>query len=209
MGCGHPGRVLAPAHAGSSPAPGTMPFGSASARPWYGRAARVGTGGGLHAVVAQQVRARRCQRRGRRFEAGQPLACRTSPIGRGVPFRAGRFAVRVRGSVRKVNRPGRRARPLSEARVTPWRSSRPPSSMEDETAGVRSPSGTRLALRGEFRVLRPPPSPARSHRAGEPNWNENPPGSGHRPESGWPRSGGGRDLLVPQWKARRRRGNGL
>lgn len=51
-----------------------------------------------------------------RFESGQSLASRTSPIGRGVPFRAGRFAVRVRGSVRKVNRPGGRARPLSDAR---------------------------------------------------------------------------------------------
>jgi hypothetical protein len=32
-----------------------MPAGSASATPWYGVAARVGTGGRLHADVAQQV----------------------------------------------------------------------------------------------------------------------------------------------------------
>jgi hypothetical protein len=38
--------------------------------------------GRAHAVVAQQVRARRCQRRGRRFEAGQPLACLSRPTGR-------------------------------------------------------------------------------------------------------------------------------
>jgi hypothetical protein len=43
--------------------------------------------------------------------------------------------------------------------------------------GWLAPAGNREALRGEFRVLRPLPSPACSHRAGEPVWRANPPGS--------------------------------
>jgi Family of unknown function (DUF6788) len=56
--------------------------------------------GRAHAVVAQQVRASPCQGGGRRFEAGQPLARRSSPTGRGARSRAGRFAVRIRGTAR-------------------------------------------------------------------------------------------------------------
>jgi hypothetical protein len=98
--------ALKQAHAGSSPAPGTMPFGSASARPWHGRAVRVGTGGGLHAVVAQEVRASARQAEGRRFEAGQPLACRTSPIWKRRPVQAGK----VRGSSPRFGTEGEPAR---------------------------------------------------------------------------------------------------
>jgi hypothetical protein len=54
------------------------------------------------------------------------------------------------------------------------------------------------ALGFEFSVLRISRPGARISGAGEPIWNENLPGGRHRPESGWPRSGGGRDLLVPR-----------
>jgi hypothetical protein len=40
------------------------------------------------------------------FESRRSLASRTSPTGRGAWFRSRRFAVRIRGSVRKVNRTG-------------------------------------------------------------------------------------------------------
>ena len=106
--------------------------------------------------------------------------CRTSPIGRGASFRARRIAVRVRGSALwKVNRPGCRAPLLAGARVTSWLSSSPPSS-EDEPARWLAPAGNRVAANdGEFRVLRPLPSPACSHRAGEQfvSWRVNLPGS--------------------------------
>jgi hypothetical protein len=39
-----------------------MPFGSASAIPWYGVAARLDTGEGLHVTVVSAVSTRRCQR---------------------------------------------------------------------------------------------------------------------------------------------------
>jgi hypothetical protein len=55
-----------------------------------------------------------------------------------------------------VNRPGGRARPLSDAPVARWRSSRPPSS-EDEPVRRLAPAGT---------------------------WRVNPPGRGDRFESG-------------------------
>jgi hypothetical protein len=62
------------------------------------RTARVGTGGGLHAVVAQQVRASARHAEGRRFEAGQPLACRTSPMEEAS--RSGREGSRFESAVR-------------------------------------------------------------------------------------------------------------
>jgi hypothetical protein len=66
-----------------------------------------------------------------------------------------------------VNRPGRRAPLLAGARVTSWLSSSPPSS-EDEPARWLVPAGNRAAANGrEIRLLRPLPSPACSHRAGE------------------------------------------
>ena len=75
-----------------------MPCGSASARPWYGRAARVGTGVGLDAVVAQQVRASACQVEGRRFEAGQPLHAGLAQLGEAP--RSGRGGSRFESAVR-------------------------------------------------------------------------------------------------------------
>jgi hypothetical protein len=45
-----------------------------------------------------------------------------------------------------VNRPGGRARPLSDAPVARWRSSRPPSS-EDEPVRRLAPAGNRAAVR--------------------------------------------------------------
>jgi hypothetical protein len=56
-----------------SSVPSSTPFGSASTPPWYGGKAWIGTGGGLHAVVAQQARASPCQGEGRPFKPGQPL----------------------------------------------------------------------------------------------------------------------------------------
>ena len=41
--------------AGSNPAERTTPFGSASTRPWYGRAARLDTGEGLQVTVVSAV----------------------------------------------------------------------------------------------------------------------------------------------------------
>ena len=122
-----------------------MSFGSASARPWYGRAARVGTGGGLHAVVAQQVRASVRQAEDRRFDSGQPLARWTSPMAEASRSRRERFAVRVRGPVRKANRTGAPGSVASGCgAVRRWRSTRPPSSawkMTSPGGGPRLESG--------------------------------------------------------------------
>ena len=81
-----------------------------------------------------------------RFESGRSLASRTSPTWQEAPGPDPgglRFESAVRYSW-KVNRPGRRARPLSGARVTPCRSSRPPSAMEGEPAGRLAPAGNRV-----------------------------------------------------------------
>ena len=43
-------------------------------------------------------------------------SCRTRPTGRGAPLRPGRFAVRIRGSARRVNQPGCWASLLTTAR---------------------------------------------------------------------------------------------
>ena len=62
----------------------------------------------------------------------------------------------------------RRARPLSDARVTPSVSITAPSAMEDEPARVRPRLESVWAPLGAgHRALRPLPSPACSHRAGE------------------------------------------
>ena len=74
----------------------------------------------------------------------------------------------------KVNRPGGRARPLSDARLTPWRSSRPPSSHGwlTEWQGARLETGGRVYGPRTF-----DPSTIRT-------WRVNLPGGGRRPESG-------------------------
>jgi hypothetical protein len=57
--------------------PGQLaPFGSASTRPWYGRAARFDTGEGLHVTVVSAVSTRPCQ------------GCRASSnlVGHSMPF---------------------------------------------------------------------------------------------------------------------------
>jgi hypothetical protein len=89
-------------------------------------------------------------------------------LARDAAFRAQRFGVRVPGTVlRKVNRPGRRAPLLADAAFRRWLSNSPPSS-EDEPARWLAPAGNRAAANGRgFRLLRPLPSPACSHRAGE------------------------------------------
>ena len=50
-------------------------------------------------------RARHSQCRGRRLEAGQPLACRPSPIGRGAGLRNLAIGVRVPGTVLRESEP--------------------------------------------------------------------------------------------------------
>ena len=90
-------------------------------------------------------RARHSQCRGRRFEAGQPLACRPSPIGRGAGLRNLAIGVRVPGTVLRESEPIRdRASLLTTARLTPWCSSHPLSS-EDEPARWSAPAGNRAA----------------------------------------------------------------
>ncbi len=77
------------------------------------------------------------------------------------------FGVRIPGTVLMEGEPARgRAPLLADVRVVLCRSSRPPSS-EDEPARWLAPIGNRVAPRGAIRFLRPLPSPACSHRAGE------------------------------------------
>ena len=122
-------------------------------------------------------RARHSQCRGRRFEAGQPLACRPSPIGRGAGLRNLAIGVRVPGTVLRESEPIRdRDRfeggsapwrwgscpPLSapgrcaagaaaglepSRRVTPWGST-PPSSSPGTSAFFGNASRTRLQMAG-------------------------------------------------------------
>lgn len=90
--------------------------------------------------------------------------CRSSPTGRGVRLRPGRFAVRIRGSAPgRVNQAGPWASLLTSARLRPWRSSRPLSALEDE------PGGSRLRL-----------ETGRSRR----RWDSSSPSSGREAEPG-------------------------
>ena len=95
-------------------------------------------------------------RRDRRYEAGQPIACRPSPIGRGAGLRNLAIGVRVPGTVLRESEPIRdRASLLTTARLTPWCSSHPLSS-EDEPARRLAPAGNRAAgntVGFEFSVL--------------------------------------------------------
>src|SRR3984957_8405100 len=112
----------------------------------------------LHVTVVSAVQHASSPSSQGRFESGRSLASRTSPTWQEAPGPDPgglRFESAVRYSW-KVNRPGRRARPLSGARVTPCRSSRPPSAMEDEPARRLAPAETRAAakaVRFEFSVL--------------------------------------------------------
>ena len=94
--------------------------------------------------------------RDRRIEAGQPLACRPSPIGRGAGLRNLAIGVRVPGTVLRESEPIRdRASLLTTARLTPWCSSHPLSS-EAEPARRLAPAGNRAAgntVGFEFSVL--------------------------------------------------------
>ncbi len=108
------------------------------------------------------------------FESPRSLAVLVQPA-RDTAFRARVIGVRIPGTVPMESEPDRgRASLLTTARVTPWCSSHPFSS-EDEPARRLAPAGNRAALRGGFRILRLPQSPACSHRAGDP-WRVNPPG---------------------------------
>jgi hypothetical protein len=171
------------------------------------------------------------------FESRRSLACPSRPTGRaaslkrmtsGFESREGytawqeihdRPGLRIPGGPLslptaqwKVNRPGRRARPLSDARVTPWASIALPSS-EDEPARRLAPAGNRAALWGEFRVLRPLPSPVCSHRAGEQSPMESEPA---RDAGAAPNAAGRFGVAVrvcrspreKQWKMRGRRRSG-
>ena len=120
---------------------------AARARSWYERGHGFESRRRLHSVVARQVRASPCQVEGHRFEAGQPLQAVLAQLAEAqVPgtWRSG-FESPGRYSW-KVNRPGGRARPLSDAPVARWRSSRPPSS-EDEPDRRLAPAGNRTAVR--------------------------------------------------------------
>jgi hypothetical protein len=57
-----------------------MPFGSASVSPWYGLAARVGTGERLPVTVVSAVQHASSPCSQGRFESGRSLASRTSPM---------------------------------------------------------------------------------------------------------------------------------
>ena len=81
---------------------------------------------------------------------------------------------------------------------TPWRSNRPPSSMEDEAARCGHHLESGWPYGGEFRLLHPLPSPARSHRAGEPTGTRTCQVAGTAPKADGRANGGGRDLLVPR-----------
>ena len=97
-----------------------------------------------------------------------------------------------------------RARPLSDARVTPWLSNSPPSSvLEDEPAGPAGPRWNRGGgeCRG-IRVLRPLPSPACSQRAGDPLWRVNPPGPRALPRKRLSVRVAVRVRRSPRWKVR-------
>ena len=99
----------------------------------------------------------------------------------------------------KVNRPGCRAPLLADARVTPWASTAPPSAlwrMNQPGRWHRSESG-RARRRAGIRVLRPPPSPVRSHRAGEPIWGVIPPGAGTASKADRRSRAGDRALRSP------------
>lgn len=107
---GHPAKSLKLGHAGSSPAPVAMPprFAPVRACSWQERVARAGAGEMLHADIAQGLEHFLAKeeapgpRPGIRSQAG------LAQHGRGAWPRPRRFAVRIRGSVRKrkVNRTG-------------------------------------------------------------------------------------------------------
>ena len=83
-----------------------MPFGSASVSPWYGLAARVGTGARLPVTVVSAVQHASSPCSQGRFESGRSLACRTSPMAEAS--RSGRGGLRFESAVRYGRRNGER-----------------------------------------------------------------------------------------------------
>jgi hypothetical protein len=83
-----------------------MPFGSASVSPWYGLAARVGTGERLPVTVVSAVQHASSPCSQGRFESGRSLACRTSPMAEAS--RSGRGGLRFESAVRYGRRNGER-----------------------------------------------------------------------------------------------------
>lgn len=142
-----------------------------------------------------------------RFESGRSLSSRTSPTAEAPGLGPGgsRFESEVRYS-RKVNRSGRRARPLSEARFAPCRSSRPPSAIEDEPARAPAAVGSRMgAGRHWVGISVLGYLPAASHRRPGDLIVESEPARacGRRLESGWARKrrGSSPSLSAPGRRA--------